>query len=412
MLQLVTEDLQQTWTQEQALRQEYQQAEQMALHWTDGKERIQVLERQEARIRALDTALRTRLANIDIKTDQADVRVAVVSEAFADSRPVSPKLLWVFFVCGVGGTFVGAGVVYVMDVLDDRFRSPEELREQLGALVLAMVRQLPAREEKGAASLQVHMAPDSIESEAFRTLRTTVAFSGEEMDCLAISSAEPGDGKTTVLSNFGVATAQSAKRTLLIDADMRRPGLSKLFGVRGKEGLGDLLSGETDLRSLVASLVVPTGVKNLDLMPAGMRPSDPTGLLSGPRFGELLSWVSANYDQVLIDTPPILAASDATIIGRVVDGLILVVQPEKNHRRLVHRAAEEIRSAKLNFVGIVANRVGQNDGNEYYASGYGYGYGYDDHGDDDDERDAGTRELIEPPLDNERIRPMQPRRAA
>ena len=95
-----------------------------------------------------------------------------------------------------------------------------------------MVRQLPAREENGVAALQVHTAPDSIESEAFRTLRTTVAFSGDELDCLAISSAEPGDGKTTVISNFGVATAQSARRTLLIDADMRRPGLSKLFDVR------------------------------------------------------------------------------------------------------------------------------------------------------------------------------------
>ncbi len=174
--------------------------------------------------------------------------------------------------------------------------------------------------------------------------------------------------------------------------------------------MGDLLSNETDLRSMVASLVRPTGAKNLDLLPAGIRPSDPTGLLSGPRFAELLSWAQANYDQVLIDTPPILAASDATIIGRLVDGLILVVQPEKNHRRLVLRAAEEIRSAKLNFVGIVANRVGQNASNEYYTSGYGYGYS--GHGYDEDEHDSRTDELIEPPLDTAGTRLTQPRRAA
>ncbi len=155
---------------------------------------------------------------------------------------------------------------------------------------------------------------------------------------------------------------------------MRRPGLSRLFEFRGLKGLGDIIRGEDiDVGRQAAALIRPTGADNLDLLPCGVRPSDPTGMLAGPRFADLLAWAESVYDQVLIDTPPILAASDATVIGRAVDGFILVVQPEKNHRRLVHRAAEEILAANLNFVGIVANRVGQGRGHSYYGSGYGYG---------------------------------------
>lgn len=333
LVSLVSEQLQQTWMHEQALRQEFDSAEQDAMRLASQWEGIRILEKQEQRLRDLDATLQTRLDNIDIKTNQSDVRVAIVSDAVADNRPVSPRLLWVAFVCGAVGSCVGIGVIYVLDVLDDRFRSPEELREQLGAPVLAIIRQLPETEDMGAGGLHVHTAPDSIESEAFRTLRTTLAFSGGDVDCMAVSSSEPSDGKTTVLSNLGVAASDTGCRTLLIDADMRRPGLSKLFEVRGEKGLGNLLRGEDDVVEMAEGFVMPTGVPNMDMIPAGIRPVDPTGMLSGPRFAELLAWARSTYDQVLIDTPPILAASDATIIGRLVDGLMLVVQPEKNNRR-------------------------------------------------------------------------------
>ena len=125
------------------------------------------------------------------------------------------------------------------------------------------------------------VSPDSIESEAFRTLRTAVAFSGEEDDCIAVSSSEPGDGKTTVIANFAVACSQAGQRTLLIDADMRRPGLSKLFDVRGEKGLGDVLCSNDDVIEKAEGLVLSAGADDLDMIPAGIRPTDPTGMLSG-----------------------------------------------------------------------------------------------------------------------------------
>ena len=376
LLSLVDEDLRQTMLHEQALLQEYQFAESEAMEIADGRETVRFLEKEEQRLHDAHTRLLDRLDDIALKTNQSDVLVSVPSEAKAENKPVSPRLLWILFMSVASGLLGGSGIIYVMDVMDDRFRAPEELREQLGVPVLAIIRSLTELPGKRADSLHVHAAADSVESEAFRTLRTTLAFSGQELDCLAISSSEPSDGKTTVLANLAVSAAQTGTRTLIIDADMRRPGMSKLFEVRSKKGLGNILRSSHEVAELAAEFVLPTGVPNLTMLPAGIRPLDPTGSLSGTRFGELLVWAQEEFDHVLIDTPPILAASDASIIGRLVDGLILVVQPEKNNRRVVHRAAEEIQAARLNFLGVVANNVSQEADGYGYGYGYGYGHGY------------------------------------
>lgn len=214
-----------------------------------------------------------------------------------------------------------------------------------------------------------------MESEAFRTLRTTLAFAPQELDCVAVSGAEPGDGKTTVLANLGMAHAQAGKRVLLIDADLRRPGLTRLMELKGQAGLANLLTDDRAIAVSAPQHVYASGRPGLAVVPSGTRPVDPTGLLASPRFAELLAWAETHYDQVLIDSPPILVASDAAIVGRVANGLMLVVQPHKNHRRLVIRAVEEVQNLGLQLVGIVLNRLSPQSGQAYYGSGYGYGYG-------------------------------------
>lgn len=135
------------------------------------------------------------------------------------------------------------------------------------------------------------------------------------------------------------------------------------------------------------SCVVPTGIENLDVLPSGPKPSNPAELLSGPRLSEVLAWAESNYDQVIVDCPPILAAADAAIVGRLTDGLILVVHPEKNHRRLVIRAVASLAAMGVGLVGVVANRVGENEG-DYYGYGYGYGAGAEEPA----ETESGERE--------------------
>ena len=375
---MVEERLAKTWQHENELSHQYQTAEAEAIKLNGTMARLQIAENDVQRLRNLHDTLLDRISNIEIKKERAEVTVAVVSEPQALRDPVSPKLPLVLAFCLLGGLGAGAAIVYVLDLLDDRFRSPEELKQQTGIPVLAMVRKLQAPADCGLEALPVHVAPMSVESEAFRTLRTALAFCGQEMQRVAISSSEPSDGKTTVLANLGVSYAQAGKRTLLIDADLRRPGLSKLFQLRGINGLSDILRSQEPLESLCAQRVRASGIERLDVLPCGPKPPDPAELLASPRFQDLMAWAETHYDQILIDCPPVMAATDAAIVGRLVDGLLMVVQPDRNHRRLVLRAIETLGMMQVNLVGIVANRVGdEKEGGYYgYGSGYGYGYGY------------------------------------
>jgi polysaccharide biosynthesis transport protein len=372
---LLAEELQKAREQERILTVQYQQAQAAAVQLQGRFEEIAMLQREVDRLLNLNHTLMDHIDSIDINQNQSDVRVEVVSRPQAGRQPVSPRAAVVAAVCLFSSLSLGAGLVYVVDVLDDRFRSLEELKAQLQTPVLAMVRQLTPRATAGLDALQVHVAPDAVESEAFRTLRTTVAFAAEPLECVAISSSEPGDGKTTLVANLGVSFAQTGRRTLLIDADLRRPGLTRLFDMKGHHGLTEVLRGDDPCAAAATAVIETSGHENLDILPSGTRPLDPTGLLSSTRFAELLAWAVGQYDQILVDSPPMLVASDAAVVGRMAGGLMLVVQPQKNHRRLVVRAIEEARSAGVHVLGVIVNRLSSEAGQSYYGEGYGYGYG-------------------------------------
>jgi capsular exopolysaccharide synthesis family protein len=241
---------------------------------------------------------------------------------------------------------------------------------------LTTIRQLSQTGGTRLESLQVCRAPGETESEAFRTLRTTLAFADSDLNCLAISSPEPGDGKTTVTANLALSYAQTGRRTLIIDADMRKPGMTKLFELRSQPGLSDVIQSSIPIAEISRDLICSSGHDKLDILPSGPRPVDPTGSLSSPRFSELLSWAVTQYDQVLVDCSPVLVASDAAIVGRLADSLMLVVQPEKNHRRAIIRTFDEVRIDGLKIAGIAVNNVSFEHGRGFFGGGYGYGYGY------------------------------------
>ena len=206
---------------------------------------------------------------------------------------------------------------------------------------------------------------------------------------MVISSSEPGDGKTTVLVNLAVSVAQSGKKTLLVDADLRRPGLTALLGMKALGGLTDVLRSKDDVAATAHQHVCSTEVENLDVLPSGMRRPNPAELLAGPNLGDLLGWADTVYDQVLIDSPPVLAASDAQLIGRLVDGVIMVVNSEKNRRRAVVRAVESFVMLGVHVFGVVANRVG-GEGNASYGYDYGYAYDYSYSGEPGEDTDQAS----------------------
>ncbi|MCA8991313.1 MAG: polysaccharide biosynthesis tyrosine autokinase [Planctomycetaceae bacterium] len=352
----------------------FQAAQQEALQIESKLNRIAVLQGDLQRAR--DSYAKV-MEGIDARnlSKESGVQVSPISPPKIDRRPVTPKLASTAAMGLMAGVLFGCMVVYVLDFVDDRFHSPDDLRLTIGTPILAMIRKLPYLAPSGLESLYPYAKPNSVESEAFRTLRTAIDFHTEDLKRITISSTEPSDGKTTVLASLGVAFAQAGKRTLMIDGDMRRPGLTRLFEHSAAPGLSNILKDNRPVWDIAERHVIPTGLDGLDVIPAGPRPMNPVELLTGDRLSELIAWAEGRYDQLLIDAPPSLAVADVQVIGRLVDAALLTVRPDKNRRKMVIRAAEALTSLGCNLLGIVVNHVEPKSGGDY-AYGYGYGYGY------------------------------------
>ncbi len=386
MINMLEQQAKQAWQHESSLQAEFNQTQAEAVALNDRLGKIQILEHDLKWLRELHDVLLKRIAGLELKHEGLDIRTTVVEDPVANPRPVSPKLFSTILLCSVFGLAAGLLIVYLLDVLDDHFRSLEEMQAILRVPVLAMIQQLQPPGTAGVQALQIVASPEASESEAFRTLRTSLLLSDQETRRVVISSSEPGDGKTTVLANLAAALAQSQKKTLLIDADLRRPGLTAVLGMRNLGGLSGVIGGEEDLAGIASESIRASGLANLDVLPSGPRPSNPAELLAGPRFAELLAWAEAVYDHILIDSPPALAASDTAVIGRLVDGVMLVVQPAKNRRRMLIRTIDSFSLLKIPILGVVVNRV---DAENAYYYGYGEGYHYHyDYGSQEPEADT------------------------
>ena len=369
---------------ENAIRAIYDEAEKAAIQLNGKLGEIEIARREVELLREMHTMVLTRLTGINVNRDGTRMRLFVMNRpSLKGKRVPQASTAQIFPLFVFAGLLAGIIIVYIIDTLDDRFRSPEELKQQLGLELLGVISNLPQQSGVGIDALLVHAAPNAVESEAFRSLRTSIVFAGTERQRLAITSSEPHDGKTTVLANLAVTYAAAGKRTLIIDADLRSPGLTRLFNMRGLKGLSRILKSVDPIAEAAPESIRETGQEGLHIIPCGPKPSNPSELLSTPRMSELIAWADDHYDQILIDCPPILAASDASIVGRLIDGLALVVQPTKNRRKLVLRATEMLRTAGVDVAGVIANRIGgKGDGYGYgYGYGYGhnYGYGHDDH---------------------------------
>ncbi len=385
----ITAELASTQQYEATLQKDYDAAEESAVELSDKLAFINYATRDVELLREQHTTLSNRLGSINIEQGGGSFRVAPLSEPMLPKFAVFPvltKTLLIFCVLAMG---LGLGIIYVIDLLDDRLRSPEEVRDELGLSVLGVIRRLP-EDEVNQARIYVHQFAQTPHAECFRSLKTSLTMAPVDTKCIAITSSEASEGKTTTTVNLAASYAQTGQRTLLIDADMRRPGLSRLLEVRGNGGLSEILRAETDIPEMCRERVVTTEVSQLEVLPCGPRILNAGVLLSMPALADILDWAVSEYDQVIVDCPPTLPVSDAAIVGRYVDSMLFLMNPDKTHRRSVARAVDQLQAMGLKIVGIVANTNLSEESNSYgyqYGYGYGYsgeyGYGHDDELDDD-----------------------------
>ncbi|MEA1952678.1 MAG: polysaccharide biosynthesis tyrosine autokinase [Planctomycetota bacterium] len=393
LVRMVSQKLDETRSLESTVQKRYEQSRAEANRLNVELATLENNQRDLKRLRSWNEELLKKITDINLKQEGQEVRTEITQDPVAAASPMLPNRRRVALFALLAGLLLGLAGVHVADSLDDRFRGMEEIEAQLNISVLAMVRQLEATEATGIGAVAMHSESDAVGCEAFRTLRTALSLADRDARRIVVSSAEPGDGKTTVLVNLAVAHARSRKKTLLIDADLRRPGLTAMLDMRGMEGLSSVLRGDRDVVEMAVRHTRRSGIEGLDVLPAGLRPNNPAELLAHERFSELLAWAETVYDQILIDSPPALAASDTAVIGRLIDGVVLVVQPEKNCRRQVIRAAESFTAMNIPLLGVVLNRLSDDHGRGYYGYGHGYGYTYDYRCDDDQTDDVAVETL-------------------
>ncbi|MBC1417550.1 CpsD/CapB family tyrosine-protein kinase [Listeria fleischmannii] len=207
--------------------------------------------------------------------------------------------------------------------------------------------------------------PSSPIAEQFKTLRAGIHFSSADhkYKTILITSTEPESGKSTVSANLAVVYAQHGQKTLLIDADMRKPTGHLTFGIRSNIGLSNLLASSDLAAEEVCS---QTAIENLDILTSGTLPPNPNELLASKKMGQILEELASCYDQIIIDTPPILASSDALVLTSYVNGVILVLRSDKTLKERAKIAVEQLRNTHVHIIGTVLNYVKSDSDNYYY----------------------------------------------
>ena len=342
------------------IRQQFAKQEDAANSMADKSVKLQLLAQEAFSNRALYEGLFSKLQTATLSSGTRATRISIVDPALPEGSPSKPK--WAIFLAAIIaiGLFLGATAAFLKESLDETIRSPHDLDETQGLPMLGYIPSLQlATDGSGAGrGSQLITNPRSPFSEAFRSLRTAVNLlvPPARNRSFLITSALGGDGKTTVAYNLGVAFAQQGARVLLIDGDLRNPDLHRLFQTPLSPGVTELCAqpaGSAELAGIVQHSSLPT----LFMLPAGERPDFPSELLESVAFSLLLSKVSAVYDYVVIDSPPILAVTDASILATKVGGVIAVLRSRSTTRAVVAGLVKAMMRTNAPSVSFVLNDV-------------------------------------------------------
>jgi capsular exopolysaccharide synthesis family protein len=380
---------------EQSLNVALNQAKNEAAQQNQNNIRFSILKQELETAKALytDFLQKTNQANLQVAS-QANKKgkgIELIERAQVPASPVGPNRLRTILIGLLLSMAAGVALALFIEFLNNTIKSVEDVSHYLGLPTLALVPTLNRKAQQQLANGSQDLALAKIQengglpvrasklslidnrstfAESYRALRTSVLLSaaGNPPRTILLTSSSPGEGKTTTAINTAIAFAQLKARTLLIDADMRRPTIHKLFGTKHSQGLSTYLSSDVKVEDLIQKLPIA----NLYLLPCGMIPPDPSELISSERMKELLQILSTRFQYIVIDSPPLINVSDPIILSTLVDGVIFVVKGGDTKRSIVSRARQELANVGARIFGVVINNINlKSDGyDDYYYQRY------------------------------------------
>ena len=364
IVQGMRNDYEAALSEEKSLSSALAQQQQEALALNRKRIEYGVLERDTNSNRQMFDSLMQRTKETGVSGELKTGNIRIIDKAEVPSSPVSPNVFNNLLLGLLGGLTLAIGLAFAFEYVDDRIKNPDELKKHLGLPFLGMV---PALFDKSITAPLISDRVPNAFSESFRSIRTNVLFSSTEQGgrLIVITSTGPSEGKTVVSTNLSVALAQAGQRVLLIDADMRKPRVHEVFSHAPVPGLSNLLVGNAS----ASEVIFESGTLGLWVMPAGAHPPNPAELLGSKRFKDFGTFLLQHFDWVVVDTPPVMAVTDASIVAHQAHGVLFVVGAEMTSRRAAQRAVEQLEHAQAKFIGALLNRVDL-DHNAYYYSRY------------------------------------------
>ncbi|HXJ94673.1 MAG TPA: polysaccharide biosynthesis tyrosine autokinase [Terriglobia bacterium] len=349
-----------------------------------------IIKRESQSNHDLYDGLLTRMKEANVSAGLGASNIRVIDPATVPLEPVKPRVLLNLTLGLILGLGLGVGLAFFQEYLDKTLKTPDDVEQYLRLPSLGVLPRFAiagannGRNEEGllTAGSNGHVAlapgiqtnPQSVE--AFRSLRTSVLLSASPVPRLIlVTSALPSEGKTTTTVNLGATLASLGNRVVVVDCDMRRPACHRSTGVENHPGFVQCLTGHVDLKA--ALLPVP-GVENLSVIPCGPIPPNPAEVLSSPTTADLLRNLRAQFEYVLVDSPPLLSVADSRILATLVDAVVLVARAHATPYDVVRRARTLLYGSGARILGVALNDMDierHSFGSQQYQYGYGYGYG-------------------------------------
>ena len=345
------------------LRGQYNEAKQEILKLNTHAYAYTVAKSEMDKLRQIRDQYDAKIREIKLERDTGGVSIDVIDPARAADKPALPDKRKVMVIAIALGLVLGMVLAALREWLDDRMRSANEIRSSLGMPLLAVIPQSSTKRSFSVSGQRVLLDPASDAAEAYRALRSAIQFSAPEgLRTLMISSPNSGDGKTTLTTNLGIAWAQSGKKVCIVDCDLRKPTVHDIFSLKTTLGLSTLLAG----RSTLENTLQHTSVNGLDVLPCGPVPANPAEILNSQEFGTTLETLADKYDIVLLDSSPVMSATDARVIAASTDATLIVLTAQSAHRRSTEQTRDALESVGARIIGLVVNDIPRK-GN----SGYG-----------------------------------------